>query len=138
MNSEIDDILENNDDFMDEYEKNMYNLIEYMYNNSIFNTYVTNVDNDNEFTVILKTHKPKMKELLSHLGKYNKVKETDEIINENCIICFDKYKPKQYIRTLYKCSHTFHKKCIDKWLCKNQGNMNCPICRTNYDRKIIL
>ena len=116
----------------------MYNLIEYMYNNSIFNTYVTNIDDDNEFSVILKTHKPKMKELLSHLGKYNRVKTGDEIINEKCIICFDEYKPKQCIRVLDKCSHTFHKKCVDKWFHKNQGKMNCPICRTNYDRRIVL
>ena len=60
MDSEIDDVLENTEDLMEEYEKTMYNLIEYMYNNSIFNTYVTNVDDENEFTIILKTHKPRM------------------------------------------------------------------------------
>lgn len=138
MNVEIENNFENDDDFMEEYEKSMYDLIQYMYSNSIFNTYVTNVDEENEFTIILKTHKPKMKDLLSHLGKYHRIKQNDELIKERCIICFDDYKPKECIRTLNKCSHTFHKKCVDKWFRKNQGQMNCPVCRTNYDKRIVL
>ena len=138
MNPEIDNILEDNEDFFEDYEKSIYNLIEYMYDNAIFDTYVTNTDNENEISIILKTYRPNMRNLLSHLGKYQKIGENDAIINETCIICYDNYRPKQFIRTLNKCSHTFHKKCVDKWFHKNQGNMNCPVCRTNYDKRIVL
>lgn len=33
-------------------------------------------------------------------------------------------------RTL-DCSHTFHKKCIEKW--KHTGNYTCPVCRADFD-----
>ena len=123
-------------DSLQVYEDNLYNLIEYMFNNSIFNTFVTNSDNDNEFSIILHTHKPRLNQILGHLGKYSIIKFQDTILTDICPICCDEFKVKQYKRILNKCSHCFHKKCIDKWFRKNQGNMNCPLCRTNYNRKI--
>ncbi len=127
-------ILENEQ--FQNYEETMYSLIQYMFNNSIFNTYVTTQDSDTEFSIILRTHKPKLNDILSHLGKYHKIKDNDAIVSEICPICYDEFKVREYKRTLDQCSHCFHKKCIDKWFRKNQDNMNCPICRKNYNKSI--
>jgi hypothetical protein len=56
---------------------------------------------------------------------YKKIKSDDKLINQECSICLDKFTEGQYKRDLI-CSHTYHKKCIDKW-CKHE--FNCPICR---------
>ncbi len=47
--------------------------------------------------------------------------------NEQCSICLNTYTIPEKIRTL-NCGHSFHKRCIDKWLNQNQS---CPICRQN-------
>ena len=60
------------------------------------------------------------------LGKYKKVKESD-ICGTNCPICLDEFKESEYYRNL-NCNHSFHKKCIDRWLKKEN---NCPMCRAN-------
>ena len=59
-----------------------------------------------------------------NLGPYKKIKKD---INETCPICLDFFKEGLYKRTL-NCSHTFHKKCIDRWISKEHS---CPICRKN-------
>jgi E3 ubiquitin-protein ligase RHA2 len=61
------------------------------------------------------------------IKKYKLCKNTEV----ECCICCDKVKPNEYIREL-NCNHTFHKKCIDKWLkctMKERETVNCPICR---------
>ena len=70
-----------------------------------------------------------IKEVNEKLGKYKKIGVDDILVAENnsCSICCEVYKPGEYKRELC-CSHIFHKKCIDKWLC---GNDNCPMCRIN-------
>ena len=60
------------------------------------------------------------------LGKYKKVKEND-LCGTNCPICLDEFKESEYYRNL-KCNHSFHKKCIDRWLKKEN---NCPMCRAS-------
>jgi len=60
------------------------------------------------------------------LSKPTKIKDSDNILNESCLICIDNYKKGEFKRELPKCKHYFHKKCIDKWLKKKA---NCPICR---------
>ncbi len=45
-------------------------------------------------------------------------------INDNCSICLDEKKLRKIFIT--ECNHTFHKKCINKWLDKSD---TCPICR---------
>ncbi|XP_018330507.1 probable E3 ubiquitin-protein ligase ZFP1 [Agrilus planipennis] len=52
-------------------------------------------------------------------------KETVNLVEATCVICFMKFKEQQLIREL-SCLHRFHKNCIDKWLV---NQMNCPICR---------
>lgn len=63
------------------------------------------------------------------LGKPMYIKKDDELIDTDCNICMDHFVYRQYKRTLPKCNHTFHKKCIDSWLKKNSS---CPICRQEY------
>ncbi len=43
-----------------------------------------------------------------------------------CIICFEELE--EEVGKLENCEHTFHKKCIKKWL---KEKPICPICRTN-------
>ena len=58
--------------------------------------------------------------------KYYKIKSIDEGFKE-CSICIQDYNLGEYRKTL-NCEHTFHKKCIDRWLKKSN---NCPLCRQN-------
>ena len=46
--------------------------------------------------------------------------------DDDCPICLDVFTCRQHCRKFY-CSHTFHKKCIDRWLTKNT---HCPVCRS--------
>ena len=59
--------------------------------------------------------------------KYKKVCKSD--VGKECSICFDEYSEKEYQRKL-KCGHTFHKKCIDRWINKYK-HFSCPTCRQN-------
>lgn len=116
-------------------------IIEFMADNSIFNTYlnVNHTTSDNEFSIMIQTKSIKLSELLKHLTKYTRIKSDDPLIqnDEECVICFEKYQKGQYKRVL-DCQHTFHKKCIDQWFRKNVHRMNCPLCRTNHNRKIVI
>lgn len=66
------------------------------------------------------------------LPKYKQIKD-ESFIENNCSICQERFKLREYIREL-KCSHIYHKKCIDKWL---KDNLTCPYCRSDiiYDIK---
>jgi hypothetical protein len=44
---------------------------------------------------------------------------------DSCRICLCDYKEEDVCRRL-QCKHTYHKKCIDKWLIKNAI---CPLCK---------
>ena len=68
---------------------------------------------------------------INDVCKYLKVSKNNLLNsseNPNCPICLSNYKPSEYYRTI-PCDHTFHKKCIDKWLKKNN---NCPLCRKEF------
>ena len=67
-------------------------------------------------------------EMMQELGSYKRLQEKDELIGMDCSVCKCKYKKNEGIRKL-PCNHTFHKRCIDRWL-KN-GGVSCPICRKN-------
>jgi hypothetical protein len=58
-------------------------------------------------------------------------------INDNCTICFEKLKYTNKLYKLYKCSHIFHYKCINKWfttISNNNNNIhNCPLCRSSNE-----
>jgi len=63
------------------------------------------------------------------IDKYYKCK-TENIY---CSICCNTVKYTEFIRKL-PCKHTYHKKCVDKWLIsllRKSEKMNCPLCRKN-------
>ena len=61
------------------------------------------------------------------LGKYHKIPKESPLLTETCPICIDNFKEHECYRTL-NCTHSFHKKCIDRWFRKNHSD--CPMCRT--------
>ncbi|KAK3642353.1 hypothetical protein LTR22_016168 [Elasticomyces elasticus] len=46
---------------------------------------------------------------------------------QRCLVCLCDFEEKEVCRKLVKCSHLFHKECIDQWL--TQGRNSCPLCR---------
>lgn len=89
-------------------------------------------ESDIENTSIIITYRIEKKKKnkrnkLKNLGKYCKIKTNET--NKICSICLDNFECGKYKRQMPKCSHEFHKSCIDTWLYKDQ-NFRCPICRT--------
>lgn len=100
-------------------------------------SYYTN-NNSSSFTIeyeivnneLESSNEPKKilcKDIQSQLGGYKKIKIDDDLIKckSSCPICLDNYKDNEFKREL-KCGHTYHKKCIDKWI---KHKNTCPICR---------
>jgi hypothetical protein len=77
---------------------------------------------DGGFSERMKEHrKTRLKKI-----KYRKIKENDILLTEQCPICIENFCCGEFQRTL-ECSHTFHKKCIDRWFKKDKDD--CPMCR---------
>jgi hypothetical protein len=74
----------------------------------------------------MEKYKIHRKNKIKQIGKYKKIKENDQLINNECSICIENFCCGEYQRTLV-CNHSFHKKCIDKWFKKDKNE--CPICR---------
>tara|TARA_B100000902_G_C26596178_1_gene568209 strand:+ start:32 stop:484 length:453 start_codon:yes stop_codon:yes gene_type:complete len=74
------------------------------------------------------------KNFIKNLGKYQKIKNTDDVLknNQQCSICREKFQEGEYKRILPHCFHIYHKKCIDNWL-KNDENRSCPLCRKSFE-----
>lgn len=53
---------------------------------------------------------------------------TEQVYEDNCVICQDTINLGDYIRKINHCGHLFHKDCIDTWF---MTNVRCPTCR--YD-----
>ena len=49
-----------------------------------------------------------------------------------CSICLNEIENNDEYKT--NCNHTFHKKCIDKWLISNE-KMSCALCRESFVNK---
>lgn len=64
---------------------------------------------------------------IKSIGKYKKIKQESELLQSVCPICIEDFKENDFYRTL-NCTHSFHKKCIDKWFRKD--HLDCPMCRT--------
>ena len=95
-----------------------------------------NVDNYHIEYVYLdkKLNKKIQKNFIKKLGKYHKIKNTDDILknNKTCSICKEKFQEGEYKRILPYCCHIYHKKCIDNWL-KRDNNRSCPLCRKSFE-----
>ena len=112
----------------------------------VFNIEIPADDSDDDMIIMHNTHhnhnhnhnnitkKCNKRQRLAHLGRYQKISSKDPLLAENqtCAICLDGYKYGEFKRTMTKCTHIFHKKCIDKWLADSK-KMHCPVCRTSYD-----
>lgn len=127
---------------------NIYQIIEQMMQNMQNDTNLYNFVNESndsiqlniEFEVVypanqqlqnnddLEGYFKNCKEINEKISKPVKIKKDDPLLKEECLICMDKYKIGEFKRHLPKCSHYFHKRCIDKWLKKK---CTCPVCRCN-------
>ena len=47
--------------------------------------------------------------------------------DERCLVCLEGYQLHEELRQISKCSHVFHRACIDEWL--TTGRNSCPLCR---------
>lgn len=63
---------------------------------------------------------------LKALGNYQRIKQDET--HKQCAICQENFQKGKYKRKMPKCTHEFHKKCIDEWLYKDK-NQTCPLCR---------
>ncbi|KAF3678685.1 hypothetical protein FXO38_03110 [Capsicum annuum] len=59
------------------------------------------------------------------LGESRRLPKPDDNI---CPICLAEYQPKETLRTIPECQHSFHADCIDEWL---RLNASCPVCRNS-------
>lgn len=76
------------------------------------------------------------KEINNVLGKYEKIKGNDKILENECIICSENFKINEMKRKL-PCSHIFHKKCIDKWFTKYKCRLECVLCKEDFSNLLV-
>ncbi len=91
------------------------------------------IDNDSEEEEEKPDYFANCKLINKYVGKPEKIKKNDPSLEEECFICFEKYKVGELKRTLPMCKHSFHKKCVDKWL-KNKST--CPHCRCDLMKDV--
>ena len=110
LNEEHDYILPDNDDI----------------SSMIFLDVVTRFGSPGSDSCLMNNRRDKIKQI----GKYKKVKESNKCLLENtCPICIENFKEGEYYRVL-DCTHSFHKKCIDRWFKKDHSD--CPMCRGDW------
>ncbi|TYH55138.1 hypothetical protein ES332_D09G217100v1 [Gossypium tomentosum] len=54
----------------------------------------------------------------------------DEVMKKDrvCSVCLEAMEKRDEMRELCKCSHVFHRECIDRWV--KEGRLTCPLCRS--------
>ena len=103
-------------------------------NNNSPNISVEDKENEND--------KDSKKELNIKIIKNNNIMsninydELKKILNLNCTICNDNFENNKKI-SIIKCSHIFHKECLDEYIKDNINNNNeiklyCPKCRKEF------
>ena len=81
----------------------------------------------------IKLKKQFVKELDVYQYK-NKDKFDSSLIEDECSICLSKYKITDMLKIL-PCKHGFHKKCIKKWLSRDEHN-SCPLCNLDIKAEV--
>ncbi len=92
---------------------------------------LVNQENNPDYSLnvhIYEKEKIPLRKKLEHLPPYQLIRPNDPICSETCTICQDSFNYGIYKREL-PCKHTFHKRCIDKWL---DTNMSCPLCKQSF------
>ncbi|ONI00233.1 hypothetical protein PRUPE_6G077200 [Prunus persica] len=56
---------------------------------------------------------------------------TDDEDLHQCSICLEEFKDGEECRLLANCKHSFHKRCVDKWLTNKESKPPCPLCRAS-------
>lgn len=75
--------------------------------------------------------KNKVQKKINKYNLYFKDKKSEDYNIKNCVICFDDINYDNL--AILKCNHYFHEDCIKKWF---ESNLNCPICRNNFNNVI--
>ena len=78
------------------------------------------------FETILSMRENKKKIKKEQLNKFKRFRVTKKMLKDDCTICMNKFKNRELARIL-PCEHTFHSKCVDKWLTSHSNT--CPVCR---------
>lgn len=77
---------------------------------------------------------------LLEMEKINKVffKENDNLDNDlnTCTICLEEIQVREHKVKLNKCNHTFHKKCLNKYLKETLLKFKCPNCNKDYSKNL--
>ncbi|KAK4796613.1 hypothetical protein SAY86_028939 [Trapa natans] len=45
-----------------------------------------------------------------------------------CAVCLSRMEKSDEMRDLRRCSHVFHRRCLDRWV--DLGHVTCPLCRS--------
>ena len=119
----LEEMQKNSNIFNENYDNNEFISFDIEFE---FITPINNIEeNLNYFT--------SCKEIDQRVSRSEKIKKEDNLLNETCFICMDNYKVHELKRILPKCSHYFHKKCVDKWLKKRSS---CPVCRDELIKEL--
>ncbi|KAK8916253.1 RING-H2 finger protein ATL74 [Platanthera zijinensis] len=51
---------------------------------------------------------------------------------DGCALCLESFEPGDRCRILPACQHSFHARCVDRWLVRSPF---CPMCRSNAGRR---
>lgn len=62
-------------------------------------------------------------------GQLRRVSFSHHFQNVTCGCCHQNLIQNEFYRTVPVCKHTFHKRCIDRWVLETRG-MTCPTCHT--------
>lgn len=84
---------------------------------------------DNRRNVIPKEIKKTPQEYVAKFVTITPKIVTTRMIGNICPICIDCYLPGETYHELSSCKHSYHTKCIEKWLTKDLDELSCPVCR---------
>lgn len=77
---------------------------------------------------------------LLEMNEINKVffkeNENNKFDLDRCSICMEDIQKKEHKVKLKKCNHTFHKKCLNKYLNETLLKFKCPNCKKDYSKNL--
>ena len=67
------------------------------------------------------------------MDKLEIIEFKDELAEEECSICLEKFNREEELSKSTLCPHIFHTKCIQTWVAENP---NCPKCRVTFSEAV--